>query len=143
MYLESMTELLGSKKTLGREITTEFDLIELSRRGIPKQALTRLADYIGSPTSQMADLLHVTERTLHRYAPRDRFKPMVSEAIIRIAEVVARGVEVFEDKHKFLAWVNQPSTALGGRIPMRLLGSSFGIRMVLDELGRIEHGVIL
>lgn len=55
--------------------------------------------------------------------------------------MIARGVEVFEDKDKFLAWIEQPNKGLAGKTPMSLLKSRFGIEMVLDELGRIEYGV--
>ena len=34
------------------------------------------------------------------------------------------------------------SPALGNRTPASLLGSRFGAELVLDELGRIEHGVV-
>jgi putative toxin-antitoxin system antitoxin component (TIGR02293 family) len=49
---------------------------------------------------------------------------------------------VFGDKDRFLAWANQPSKALAGKKPLELLGSRFGIDLVLDELGRMEHGVV-
>jgi putative toxin-antitoxin system antitoxin component (TIGR02293 family) len=89
----------------------------------------------------MAALLPVTERTIQRYAPKEHFDRVVSENILHLAEVVARGLAVFENSDNFKAWINQPSTALGGRSPKSLLPSRFGIDMVLDELTRIEHGV--
>jgi putative toxin-antitoxin system antitoxin component (TIGR02293 family) len=58
-----------------------------------------------------------------------------------IAEVAARGSEVFEDKEKFIGWLNMPSVAFAQKTPLSLLNSKFGVDMVLDELGRIEHGV--
>jgi putative toxin-antitoxin system antitoxin component (TIGR02293 family) len=65
----------------------------------------------------------------------------VSEQVLQIAAVVARGTEVFGGKDRFLAWAKQPSTALSDKTPLELLGSRFGTDLVLDELGRIEHGV--
>ena len=73
---------------------------------------------------------------------RQHFNQAVSESILQIAEVVARGTEVFEDKENFLAWLDQPSTPLGERSPKNLLSSRFGAGMVLDELTRIEHGIV-
>jgi putative toxin-antitoxin system antitoxin component (TIGR02293 family) len=61
---------------------------------------------------------------------------------LQIAEVAVRGAEVFEDKNKFLIWMNSPNKALADKTPMSLLSSRFGTDMVLDELGRIEHGVL-
>ena len=142
MSLSLVTELLGGKSTLGQEVRTQMDLINLSRIGVPKSSLLHLAKYMGSPVNQMAAFLPVTGRTIQRYAPEDHFSGVVSECILHIAEVIARGTEVFEDKESFLTWLTQPSTALGGQSPKSLLTSRFGTDMVLDELTRIEHGVV-
>lgn len=65
----------------------------------------------------------------------------LSEQNQQIAEVIAKGSRVFEGRDKFLAWMNHPNQALNNQTPMSLLDSKFGRGMVLDELGRIEHGV--
>jgi putative toxin-antitoxin system antitoxin component (TIGR02293 family) len=90
---------------------------------------------------QIAELLPISERTIQRYARRHHFNRVVSEQILQIAEVAAKGIEVFEDKDDFLSWMKQRNTALGNKKPLTLLSSRFGTEMVLDELGRIEHGV--
>lgn len=141
MRTGTIAQVLGGRKTLGTRIRSRFDLMELSRKGVTKSTLLNLSKYMGISVSQMACLLPVSERTIQRYSPKDHFNPVVSEYILHIAEVMARGAEVFEDKERFLQWLKQPSAALGGKLPMDLLGSQFGIAVVLDELGRIEHGV--
>jgi putative toxin-antitoxin system antitoxin component (TIGR02293 family) len=92
--------------------------------------------------SMMAVLLPVSERTIQRYTPEMHFNSVVSESILHIAKVVARGMEVFEENASCLSWLSQPCSALGGQSPKRLLTSRFGAEMVLDELTRIEHGVV-
>jgi putative toxin-antitoxin system antitoxin component (TIGR02293 family) len=119
-----------------------MDLIQLSSKGITKDALLRLASYLCMSIRQMAELLPVTERTIHRYKRKQRFNRVVSEQFLQIAEVAARGGEVFGDRGKFLSWIRSPSPALGNCTPASLLRSRFGTEVVLDELGRIEHGVI-
>jgi putative toxin-antitoxin system antitoxin component (TIGR02293 family) len=52
------------------------------------------------------------------------------------------GIEVFGDRDNFNIWLNSRSIALGGRSPKELLDTKFGIDLVKDELGRIEHGVL-
>ena len=104
--------------------------------------MASMANFMDAPVSQLAALLPVSERTIQRYTPKMHFNSVVSEYILHIAEVVARGIEVFEDKDRFLSWLNQPSTALGGQSPKGLLTSRFGTDMVLDELTRIEHGIV-
>ncbi|MGB7291063.1 MAG: antitoxin Xre/MbcA/ParS toxin-binding domain-containing protein [Thermodesulfobacteriota bacterium] len=141
MRVSGITKVLGGEKVLRKKIRTRMDMIELSKRGISKNALAHLANYLSFTLSQIAALLPVSERTIQRCASEDQFNSFVSEQILQIAEVAAMGKEVFEDKTKFLSWMNHPNKALAQRTPASLLSSRFGIEMVLDELGRIEHGV--
>jgi len=138
MQPASIASILGGKQG----IRTRIDMIELSDKGVTKDALLRLATYLDLSLSQMAKLLPITERTIQRYSRKQRFNRVVSEQVLQIAEVAARGAEVFGDREKLLSWMNTPSTALGNRAPASLLGSRFGTEMVLDELGRVEHGII-
>lgn len=131
----------GGKKVLRRSIKNRMDLVELSNRGVTKDALMSLAKYFSFSVNQMAQILPVTERTIKRYTPGKLFNRNVSEQILQIAEVATKVSEVFEDRDKFLAWMNHPNKALTGKTPMSLLISKFRTDMVLDELGRIEHGV--
>jgi len=142
MGFSGVTDVLGGEKVLGQRIKNQMDLIELGNKGITKDALAHLADFFSFRISQMAALLPVTERTIQRYAAKKHFNRVVSEQILQIAEVAAKGTDVFEDKDKFLSWMNHPSKALGNRTPMSLLRSRFGAQAVLDELGRIEYGVV-
>jgi putative toxin-antitoxin system antitoxin component (TIGR02293 family) len=119
-----------------------MDFVELSNRGVTKEALLRLADYLGVSLHQLAEVLPVTERTIQRYALKKHFNRVVSEQILQLAEIAARGSEVFGDRNAFLDWMKTPSRALADKTPLSLLQSKYGAEMVLDELGRIEHGVL-
>ena len=56
-------------------------------------------------------------------------------------EVYKKAVEVFGGKEKALRWMEYPSAALGNIAPIKLIETSVGVQMLLDELGRIEHGI--
>lgn len=141
MELSALEKVLGGKKVLRKSIQSRMDLVELSNKGVTKDALSHLAKYFSYSVKQMAQLLPVTERTIQRYTSEKLFNRIVSEQILQIAEVAAKGSEVFEGRDKFLAWMNHPNKALNNKTPMSLLKSKFGTDLVLDELGRIEHGV--
>ena len=141
MELQEVFGILGGMKVLRMKIENKIDLIALSKRGVPKNALLQLTHYFRFSQGQMAELLPVSGRTLQRYAPKKLLSPIVSEHILRLAEVAAKGRIVFEDKNKFLVWLNQPNITFSNKSPLSILDSSFGTDMVLDELGRIEHGV--
>jgi putative toxin-antitoxin system antitoxin component (TIGR02293 family) len=136
-----IADVLGGEKVLGWKVRNTMDLVGLSKRGVPKSALSRLAKEFGFTTVRMAAFLPVTERTIQRYRPKQYFKTHVSEQILELAELAAYGLEVFDDRKQFLGWLNEPIRALGGRAPVELLDTRFGVEMVRNELIRIEYGV--
>jgi putative toxin-antitoxin system antitoxin component (TIGR02293 family) len=142
MSVASVAGILGGRKTLRGGAADRIDLMKLSEKGVNKDALLRLAKYLGFSVSQMAEVLPVTQRTIQRYSRNHRFNQVVSEHILQITEVALRGANVFGSRDKFVTWMKSDSPALGNRTPASLLGSRFGAELVLDELGRIEHGVV-
>lgn len=64
-----------------------------------------------------------------------------TERLIELAQVFAKGQEVFGSQKKLVKWLNTSVPALGKRRPFDLIKTSFGKDLVLDELTRIEHGV--
>jgi putative toxin-antitoxin system antitoxin component (TIGR02293 family) len=141
MVMTDVAEILGGAAILNKKINSRMDLIELSNRGVNKDSLLRLANYLNLSINQMAELLTIAARTIQRYTLKKNFNRVVSEQILQMAETAVRGTNVFGDKEKFLSWMNQPNKALAGKTPMSLFGSRFGTEMILDELGRIEYGV--
>ena len=141
MQVAEIKKVLGGEKVLRKKIRDRIDLIELSNKGLTKDALTHLSSFLCLSLRQMSTLLPITERTILRYTRNKHFNSVVSEQILKLAEVATRGVEVFGNKDKFINWMNQPCKALANKTPLSLLNSRFGIAMVLDELGRIEHGI--
>jgi putative toxin-antitoxin system antitoxin component (TIGR02293 family) len=119
-----------------------MDLYKLSKRGIPKIALVKLVHNIGTSMRAMAEVLHVTERTLQRKKDLDLLSEDVSEHIIQIAEVYMRGNQVFDNNDDFIAWMHAVNTALVNQKPNDLLSSRYGVQLILNELGRIEHGIL-
>ena len=142
MEYSGLTKVLGGEKVLRKNIQNQMDLIELSNLGITKDALEHLINFISIPLGQIANLLPITKRTIERYPRKKHFNRVVSEQIIQIAEITAKGVEIFGDKDGFLVWFNHPNKAFSGKTPISLMVSRFGAEMVLDELGRMEYGVI-
>ncbi len=51
------------------------------------------------------------------------------------------GLVVFGDKEKFIRWMHCPCKALDNKAPANVLKTKAGIKMILDELGRIENRV--
>jgi putative toxin-antitoxin system antitoxin component (TIGR02293 family) len=138
MDLSAINKVLGCQEI---PIRNEFDLVEVSRRGVRKCSVLNLAQKLSISRDRLSVMLDISKKTIDRKPEQQPFSRTISEQVLKIAEVFARGEEVFEDADRFLGWLNHPSKALGGKVPMDLLDSAYGRQIVLDEITRIEHGI--
>lgn len=120
----------------------EINLANRVKEGITFSYFTTLSDRIQMGMQEWADYLHISERTIQRYKKEGKvFDPIYSEKIIHVELLYKKGIDVFGIEENFYTWMDTKSIALGGVKPKDLLDTSFGIMMVYDELGRIEHGI--
>ncbi|GGI29213.1 type II RES/Xre toxin-antitoxin system antitoxin [Pedobacter mendelii] len=120
---------------------TDFDLLNLARKGISKKSLTALAKQISLTIEEVANVLHISERTLQRYTPTTLVKTEYADRAIELARLYERGIKVLGSEKAFNTWVKAPNFALNGEIPFNLLDTRIGFEMVLNILGRLEYGV--
>jgi len=57
--------------------------------------------------------------------------------------VLDKANSVFGDNNKAMIWLNSPCYAIGNQVPMQLLDTVEGMELVMDALGRIEHGIFV
>ena len=129
------------KKEWLDRLSDDYWVIENAPAGVTKRQLEALAKRLKISMRAMAALLKVSERTLSRYDREKLLKESVSEHILQIERVVEVGEDVFGDPERFLRWLRHSCEALGGKLPINLLGSITGTRLVRDELVRIDYGV--
>ncbi len=120
-----------------------FNLIDIAQKGISFKLFDGLSKKFPFTMQDWADFLHISGKTLSRYQKEDKsFDVLQSEKILQIEMLYKRGEEVFGSSENFLIWLQSESVALGKTKPQDLLGSVFGISLLMDELTRIEHGVL-
>lgn len=141
MSNNTIEDLLGGSDVLGQNINSQMDLFELTKKGLTKKALVNLAQYMHLSLASMTTILSITERTLQRKKDSDKFSSFISDQILQLADVYIKGEEVFGTREQVSIWLTKPNKALGYKKPTELLSSSYGVQMVHDVLGRIEHGV--
>jgi putative toxin-antitoxin system antitoxin component (TIGR02293 family) len=118
-------------------------IIDIVRHGISYKEFDKIVGDTPFSLTEWANYLQVSERTIQRNQKENKaFQPIQSERIVEVSMLYKYGVEVFGNKDNFDTWLNTKSIALGGRIPKDLLDTKFGISLVKDELGRIEHGIL-
>ncbi|MBD1367029.1 DUF2384 domain-containing protein [Mucilaginibacter sp. ZT4R22] len=133
--------LFGGAKAVA--FSSDFDLVKLARQGFPKKALLALAKKISLSIQELANILHISERTLQRYEDDVIIKTEYAEKAVELARLYTRGEEVFGSMDKFKLWMKTPSLIFNGEAPVTFLDTSAGFDMVFNELGRIEHGIFV
>ena len=102
----------------------------------------KIADKVPFTLQEWSDILHISERTLHRYARANSSFPFsVTDRVLQIDKVIKRGIAVFGNLDKFINWLRSNPYMLEGRLSLQALRSIDGINLVLTQLGRIEHGL--
>ena len=134
-------EILGGKRTLGRQVVNEQDLIKIVRSGLPHASLESVRDLLGLSTDAVSASLSLPKRTLARRKKQQRLTAEESDRLLRLARVAAVAVGVFGDPQKASAWLQKPNRALGSVAPLSHMDTDVGVRQVERVLGRIEHGV--
>jgi putative toxin-antitoxin system antitoxin component (TIGR02293 family) len=120
----------------------DLSLSMVAREGVSYYHFTKLSEYIQLTLQDWAEYLHLSERTMQRYKKEGKkFDPIHSERIVVIELLYKKGINIFGIKDNFYTWMDTISIAMGNVKPKDLLDTSFGISMVYDELGRIEHGI--
>jgi putative toxin-antitoxin system antitoxin component (TIGR02293 family) len=120
---------------------SDYDLVTIAREGIAKKNLLALGKRLSLTIEELADILHISERTLQRYEPSTLIKTEHADRAIELAKLYERGAEVLGSHEAFNKWLRHPNLALRHQIPLTLLDTSIGFTMVLNILGRIAHGV--
>ena len=120
-------------------------MIEVIRMGIPFKVYDLIKSLSPFEEADWASFLDVSTKTLQRYKTESnhRFKSSHSEKIMEMAEVTQIGLDVFGSIEKLRSWLHTPSFALGNVKPVELLKDSYGKELVLTELVRINHGILV
>jgi len=140
--IASVTPILGLPTLSGHSKYQLDPHMSLLDSGLTKASIEALKSATGLTWQQIADALHITVRTLQRYQADQQLPTTLSERLMRIADVYAKGFDVFGDHAMFRKWMQEPVPALSQVVPQSLLPSLYGMDRLMQELGRIEHGIL-
>ena len=59
------------------------------------------------------------------------------------SEVLAAGIELFEDVEIFALWLCEPQAGLDGKIPLNVMRTAIGRSQIMRILSALKHGVYL
>jgi putative toxin-antitoxin system antitoxin component (TIGR02293 family) len=137
---QSVAEMMGGERMLGRQVRSVSQLREAVESGLPVKALELVARHVARNDRDAAELKYriVPKTTLHR---RQRLTADESQRLERLARMTALAEDVWEDEdlaHEFLTSV-QPQ--LNGERPVDLARSDLGTREVEELLYRLEYSL--
>jgi len=138
MTVVQIAESLG---VAGEEIRSEIDLLDVVERGLPPIAVDAMV-HGGMLTADEADRLVISRRALSQR--RARGLPLSvdeAERLVRVARVHAVALEQFGAADRAARWLRKPNRVLDGRVPLDLLVTGEGARLVEDTIMRIAHGI--
>ena len=138
-FLNQLYNILNGASS--RNLSNDYDVLKLARKGFSKSELMLLGKRLSLNLQELSSILHISERTLQRYADDAIIKTEYAEKAVELARLYSRGEEVFGAMDKFKLWIKTPAYIFNGEAPVSLLDTSTGFDMVFKELGRIEHGI--
>ncbi|ACF15128.1 conserved hypothetical protein [Chloroherpeton thalassium ATCC 35110] len=145
-FIISFDETLPAKEITYQVVLADKLLVAHAvKRGVPGVLFEEINTNSPFDDRWWSSFLNINIRTLQRYrkAKDHIFKPIQSEKIFELAEVINLGNEVFDSPEQFNSWLNMPSPALGNEKPIDLLDTSYGKDLVLAELNNIEYGIFV
>ncbi len=116
---------------------SKLNYFELAKKGISKAYVQKVLGFTQLSVSELIGILPISIDT---YKRKTVFNSQVTEKVLEVEEVYEKGMQSFGNA--FYDWMDTINPALGSIKPKVLLTNSFGIRRLLSEIGRIEHGVL-
>jgi putative toxin-antitoxin system antitoxin component (TIGR02293 family) len=117
------------------------ELIAAVKAGIDTRVFVDLARRLGVSEAGLAEVAGIAPSTLTRRKRSGTLAPDESEHVLRLAALLERAAQVFEDQAAAADWLRSPNLALGDVAPLTMADTELGAREVDDLLGRIAYGV--
>lgn len=140
MTTYDVAEMLGGGQVfVGRVIRSDLDLVEAVRDGLPMAAVVALIRKSALSVEEVERL--VFGKGAAGRTGADKLTPDESDRLARVARITTLATETFCDPELAASWLRTPNRALGGAVPIALLASGEGGRIVEETLVQLAHGI--
>lgn len=137
----AVEKVLGGLRRAPRGASGDLALARAVRDGLPYAALEHLVAR-GVVDDDEIETYFIPRRTLYARRHKATLSREQSDIVVRLARIQALADEVFGRRDEARAWLREPNGALGGQLPLALLDTEEGGRLVEAVLGRIAHGIV-
>jgi putative toxin-antitoxin system antitoxin component (TIGR02293 family) len=141
MTTYDVAEMLGGGQVfVGRLIRSDLDLVDAVRDGMPMAAVASLIRKSALSGDEVERLVFGEGGGAGRMMI-GKLTPDESDRLARVARITALATETFREPGRAATWLRTPNRALGGAVPIALLASGEGGRMVEETLIQLAHGI--
>ena len=140
VFIPKLAQSAGVLQTIGLT-SRPAELIRAVKAGLPIRTFRALAEALAVSEGTLAGLAGISGTTLTRRKRAGHLSFDESEHVLRIATLLERATQVFEDVQGAADWLKTPNLSLGDATPLNYADTEIGAREVENLLGRIEYGV--
>jgi putative toxin-antitoxin system antitoxin component (TIGR02293 family) len=139
LHPEKEENILNEPMPVYRSIKIIPSVLDFSYRKFEK-----IARQLAFTQKEWAAILHLSEKTLQRYAKDNKsFEGIYVDRILQMQELIEMGLKTFTSPEAFYRWLKRDKPVLGELLTFDSLKTSFGIGLIKDEIGRIMYGVYI
>lgn len=112
------------------------------KKGLASKAITDLIEITGATQMGAAHILDLTEPTLRKHIKAGKeLNTGLSEHILQLFELFDKGMDTMGSLSEFKKWLQQHNIGINAK-PIDLLDTITGISIIMNELLRIDYGVL-
>lgn len=102
----------------------------------------KIAATIPFTQKEWANILHLSDRTLQRYAQSNTaFEGIYVDRILHIQQLLELGLKTFVSADAFYQWLKKDKNVMGQLINFQSLYTTQGIQETINQVGRIFYNV--
>jgi len=121
-------------------VRNNYSLVASARKGVKPDLFYDLAGVMKMPEKNLAQIIHVSTRTISNYKESKKFlDPVQSEHLLKLVALYEKGEELFGNVDEFNYWLQKPSWN-DKESPMDWLITPGGVDLITDELTRLACG---
>jgi putative toxin-antitoxin system antitoxin component (TIGR02293 family) len=133
---QEVASVLGGQRVLHKKIKSPFDLMDLVEKGLPKESVRTIIDFLGSTED------------IYPYIPEGTYKKRgkilhraESEKVERLARIIATALHIFQDKEQAKIYLTSTNPIFRDRTPFDLSRTELGAKQVEESLWHIYYGL--
>ncbi len=131
-------------KKYQKSIQTDLQIVHSSNKGVKADIFFDIIQLSGFNNKFLAEnIFAISFKTVQPYKNEKKLlNPRISEAALKILQLFAKGIEIFNSSNSFVRWLEKLSIGLGGILPISIMNTNTGIDLIEEELIRIEYGAL-